>query len=419
MARRAWERRGLGAGGYLLLAALAGLSPMTNVFILPALPELARGLDTSLSAAQFALSAGLAGLAVGQLVVGPMSDRLGRRTPLTVGLFLYVGTTVLCAFATDITVLIVCRLLQGASGGAAWVIARAMVRDIYSARASARVFSQMAMITGLAPIIAPILGGQLLAVVDWRGLFAVLACIGVAVTVMALIFMRETLPRERRQQGGLRGQGQSMLALLRSPYFMAFFALSVVQSAMYFTFLIMSPFVFQGQFGLTVQAFGALYACAAVAIVLGNQINVFLLRRWTPMTLLCAQLLIAALGAVAFLVAIMLDAPLPVVLLMLLPVPLSAGATNANITALALAPYGHAAGTAAALLGACQFGGGALVPPLVSLLGVDGVAMGLTLLVTGVASFAIGAVMRVRLRAALTEAFASEDEEKSRPLRDD
>lgn len=404
MARRAWERPGLGVGGYFLLAALAGLSPLTSVFILPALPELVTDLHTTLSAAQFALSMGFTGLAAGLLIVGPLSDRLGRTAPLWVGLVLYILTTLLCAIAPGIGTLVLFRLAQGMAGGAVWVISRAVVRDIYPARASARVFSQMAMITGLAPVIAPVIAGQLLAFTDWRGLFVALASFGAVVMVLALVFMRETLPPERRHQGGAGSQLRSMAGLFREGYFLTFLLLGVVQSAMHFTFVIMSPFVFDSAFGLDAQGFALLYAGATLTMVLGNQINALLLRRWMPDTLLRIQLAIAVVGSAAFLVTILVDAPLPVVITALLLAPFSAGASNANITALALAPYGHAAGTAAALLGACQFGIGALVPPLVSLLGAGGAAMGAAMLVTATGALVIALFARSRLRETIARA---------------
>lgn len=394
--RRVGDGSGLGAGGVILLAALSGLSPLTSVFILPALPELAEDLGASLSGAQFALSVAFAGLAVGLLVVGPLSDRFGRRTPLLLGLVAYIATTVLCILATDITMLIVFRLVQGIAGGAVWVITRAVVRDAYAGRATARILSQMAMITGIAPVVAPFLSGQLLLFTNWRGLFISLAVFGVIVLGMTVFFMHETLPAERRLHSGLRGQFVVFGQFFRTPRFLAFASLGVVQSAMYFTFVIMSPFVFTEEFGMSAQQFGALFAVAALMMALGNQSNVLLLRRWAPDDALRLMLTLALAGSTAYLGVVLLHAPLPAVIAAVLLVPFAAGASNADITALTLEPYPHAAGSAAALLGACQFGIAALVPPLVSLWGASALVMSTTMLVTALGAWIIGMSRRPR-----------------------
>ncbi|MDR7083280.1 DHA1 family bicyclomycin/chloramphenicol resistance-like MFS transporter [Arthrobacter ginsengisoli] len=387
---------------------MTALSPLTNVFILPGLPEIAADLGTSLAAAQFALSVGFAGLAVGLLVAGPLSDAYGRRVLMTVGLLLYVATTLLCAFAPDITILIVGRFLQGATGGSVWVIARAIVRDVFHARATARAFSQLAMITGVAPVIAPVIAGQILLFTDWRGLLFTLAVLGGSVAVLAFAFMRETLPPERRHRAGAVGRVRMLTGLLSAPFFRTFLALGIVQSATYFTFLIMSPFVFYGDYGFNAQMFAVLFAGAALSMVIGNQLNVLLLRRWPPDTLLRLLLLMSSVGAAAFLGATLLAAPLPVVIGTMLLITLTTGASNSNITALGLAPYGHIAGSAAALLGACQFTVGALVPPLVSLIGVGGVTMGITMLISAMVAWLIAVATRSRLSPVFAEAMAAD-----------
>lgn len=387
---------GLGAGGFLVLASLSALSPLTSVFILPALPELAVDLTTSLAAAQWALSVGFAGLAVGLLVVGPLSDRFGRRAPLMVGLVCYIATTVLCAIAPDIQALVLFRLMQGIAGGAVWVVTRAVVRDAYAGQATARVYSQMAMITGLAPVIAPFLAGQLLLLMDWRGLFVVLAVVGAVVMIIALFFMRESLAPERRHSGGIRAQMVATGVLARSSHFLLFVTIAIVQSSMYFTFVIMSPFVFHADFDLDAQEFGIFFAVAALMMTLGNQANVLILRRWRAERVLQGLLLVALAGSLTFLTAVLADAPVVVVMVCILLVPFAAGASNANITALTMAPFPHVAGATAAVLGAAQFGVAALVPPLISLWGVSGLTMAITLVVTAAIAASLAMTSRVR-----------------------
>lgn len=400
--------RGLGRGGYALLAAMTALSPLTNVFILPGLPEIAAALDTTVAAAQFALSVSFAGLAVGLLIVGPLSDAYGRRIPVTTGLVVYVVTTVLCAFAPDISLLVLGRFLQGVAGGAVWVIARAIVRDVFHARASARAFSQLAMITGLAPVVAPLIAGQILLLTDWRGLIVALAIVGAAIATFTILFLRETLPRERRHRTGFIGQRRTMGALVRSPYFATFLGLAILQSTTHFTFVIMSPVVFHQDYGFTAQSFAVLYAGAAACMVVGNQTNALLVRRLSPVTLLRAQLWITVAGAVAFLAAILLRAPLPLVIAAMMLIPLASGATNSNITALGLAPYPHAAGAAAALLGASSSVIGAFVPPLVSLISVGAMTMAVTMVGASIVALILALSTHRRLRPVFAAAMSDD-----------
>lgn len=396
---------GLGAGGFLFLAALSALSPLTTVFILPALPEIAADLSTSMSAAQFALSVGFGGLAAGLLIFGPLSDRFGRKRPVFLGLVAYIAFTVLCALAPDVESLLLWRVLQGIAGGAVWVVTRAVIRDAYQGTATARVYSQMAMITGLAPVVAPFLAGQLLLFVDWRGLFFSLAAVGVLILGMALLFMRETLPVERRHSGGVKAQAMATAVLVQSPLFVALLSVAIVQATMYFSFVIMSPFVYAREYGFDAQQFGALFAVAALTMALGNQTNVLLLRRWDAETNLRTFLVIALVGALAFLVAVLMGAPVWVATACLLPVPFAAGASNSSITALTMNPFPQVAGAAAAVLGAAQFAVAAVVPPLLSTWGSGGAVMAITLVATAAGALAISMLPLARMgRTALETA---------------
>ena len=180
-----------------LLGALSMFAPLSTDMYLPALPSMAHDLSASAAAVALTLTASLVGLGAGQLVAGPLSDALGRRRPVLVGLLVYTASSALCALAPDVWTLSALRLVQGAAGAAGIVIARAVVRDLYSGVEAARFFARLMIVIGLAPILAPIIGGQLLHVTDWRGVFLVLAGIGAVLTVFSWRALAETLPPER------------------------------------------------------------------------------------------------------------------------------------------------------------------------------------------------------------------------------
>src|SRR5579863_9526495 len=193
-APRGASSRPLRLSWIVILGSLAGLPPLAIDLYLPAPPSLTHGLHASASTGQLTLTGFVAGLAAGQLVAGALSDAHGRRAPLLLGLVGYVAATALCAGAPDVWALVVLRVIAGATGGAGVVIGRAIVRDTCSGTAAARVFALMMLVTGSAPVIAPLIGGQLLRVTDWRGLFAALAALGVVQLLAVVVILHETLP---------------------------------------------------------------------------------------------------------------------------------------------------------------------------------------------------------------------------------
>ena len=199
----------------LALAGLTALGPLSIDFYLPSLPRIAEELHGTASGAQLTLTACLAGLAAGQLVMGPLSDRFGRRGPLVVGMAAYIVASLLCALAPSMPVLVVLRLLQGLAGAGGIVIARAVVRDLYEGNAAVRFFSLLMLVMGLAPILAPVIGGQLVGVVGWRGLFGVLAGAGVVILAAVLAWVPESWPPERRAAGGVAQSLRSIGRLTR------------------------------------------------------------------------------------------------------------------------------------------------------------------------------------------------------------
>jgi DHA1 family bicyclomycin/chloramphenicol resistance-like MFS transporter len=328
------------------------------------------------------MSATLVGLALGQLVVGPLSDRTGRRPPVLVGMALFVVVTALCAAAPDIETLLVLRFLQGLTGAAGLVLARAAVRDLYSGSAAARVFSRLMLVMGLAPVIGPVLGGQVLRFTGWRGLFVALALIGLLILVASWLLLEETHHPDNRHDGTIGEQVHEIGRLLRDRHFLGYASISALLGATLFTYISMSSFVLRDHYGVSPQAFSAVFATNAVGLVVGSQLNAAIVGRFGPARNLAVGLGICTAAAAGLLVTSAAGAPLGWVLVPLFVVVTSLGGMMANTVALALTPYGHVAGGASAVLGSSQFLVGALVPPVVFALSTAAWVMGATMVVT-------------------------------------
>ncbi len=384
-----------GPGLFVTIGALTAFGPLATDLYLPGLPDMAAALDTTPSLAQLTISVCLVGLALGQLVAGPLSDSMGRRRPLLVGVALFAVASFLCALAPSIWVLLALRLVQGLTGAAGIVIARAIVRDTYSGSEAARVFSQLMLVMGLAPIAAPLLGGQILNFTDWRGVFVALGVIGVGLFAAALLVVPETNPPEFRHVGGLGSQVRQMARLVLDRQFLVYLLIAGLQGATLFTYISLSSFVLRSDYGISPQTYSFIFATNAVGMVVGAQVNATLVRRHGPLRLLRCQLVLAVVGALVLTVDSVMTRSLVGVLIPLFLVMASFGGLAGNVTALALTPYGHAAGAASALLGNAQFLFGAVVPPVVSLVGTQSGVMGATMLTTsGVALLLAAATVR-------------------------
>lgn len=358
-----------GARGVLLLGALSMFAPLSTDFYLPALPSTTHDLGASASAVQLTLTASLLGLGAGQLLAGPLSDALGRRRPLLVGLALYTMTSVLCAVSPDVWVLVVLRLFQGAAGAAGIVIARAIVRDLHGGNEAARLFARLIIVTGLAPILAPVLGGQLLHVTDWRGLFVMLGGIGAALWLATWGLLHETLPPAARHEGGLTATVRVFRRLATDDAFMGYTLCFGLFFGAVFAYISSSPFIFQEIFGLSPQLFGALFAANAAAMVTTSQFGRRLLTRIGAGTLLAVGLGTGLAAGLAVLVVTLCHAgPIPV-FACLFVLMASYGLVAPNAAALALEDHPDVAGSASAMMGLSQFGIGAGVAPLVGVAG--------------------------------------------------
>lgn len=362
----------------LVLGSLIAVGPLTIDMYLPALPAIVADFHTTSAAVQLTLAGTLAGLAIGQLLIGPLSDAVGRRAPLIAGIALHVVASVLCVIAPNIAVLGGLRVVQGLGVAAASVVAMAVVRDLFSGAAFARLLSRLLLVMGAAPILAPTLGGWLLRWTDWRGVFVALVAFGVLLVVVAALGLRETLPADRRQRGGVVATVIVYGTLLRDRTFAGLVLVAGLAMAALFAYVAGSSFVLQEQYGLDEQQFGLAFGAGAVGLIAATQFNVRLLRRHSPQRILIAALSVgtgAGLALLAFAATGL--GGLPSLLVSLWVVLAAAGLAIPNAPALALSRHGEAAGTASALLGAVQFGVGALAAPLVGVLGSGAVAMAL------------------------------------------
>ncbi len=364
---------------------------------LPALPTIAAEFGTTTAAVQQTLSAFFVGLALGQLFYGPISDRLGRRAPLLFGCAMYTVVSIGCAFAPSVAGLLGLRFLQALGSSAGMVIGRSVVRDRFDERESARMYSLLVLVMGIAPITAPLIGGQLLVAFGWRSVFFVLAAFGLLCFTMVWFGLEESLPGERRTREGLGHALRSYAGLLTDGRYMGFALAGGLASAAMFAYISGSPFVFIELNGVPPEQFGFLFGINAFGLIATSQLNRRLLESYSSLSLLTAALSVTA-SAALLLVGVTAAGigGFPLMLVLLFITIASTGMVGPNAMALAMAPYGRKAGSASALLGATQFMAGALAGALVGLF-----ANGTALPMTGVIALCgVGAWLVLRLAVA-------------------
>jgi len=360
----------------VVLGVMVALGPLTIDMYLPALPSLADELGVTSSVAQLTLTGTLAGLALGQLVVGPLSDSLGRRRPLMAGIVLHMLASLVCLFAPNIAVLGIARGLQGMGAAAAMVVAVAVVGDLFTESVAATVMSRLMLVLGVAPVIAPSLGAAVLLKASWHWVFAALVVIAGALLLVALFALPETLPVEHRRPLRVRSIGATYLELLRDARFVVLVLVGALGMSGLFAYIAGASFVLQGRYGLDQQMFALVFGAGAIALIGATQFNVVLLRRFAPQTIALSALAAASVFGVVF-VALSLThvGGLAGFVVPVWAVLAAMGLGLPNAPAVALSRHPDAAGTAAALLGAAQFSIGAAIAPLVGVLGNDEFAL--------------------------------------------
>ena len=367
----------------IILGALSAFGPLSIDMYLPSLPILTTDLHTSTSLAQFSLTACLLGLSVGQLVAGSQSDIRGRRIPLLIGLVCFTVSSLLCALSPSIWILLLLRFIQGFAGSAGIAISRAIVRDLYSGSEMIKFFSLLMLINGVGPIFAPIIGGQLLQFTSWRGVFLVLCLVGIIMLLTVYFSLSETLPLQRRSQGGLTNTLATFRALLCDRVFMGYALPQGLVMAAMFAYISGSPFVIQNIFGASPQMFSIFFAINGLGIIIASQITGRLASRIHGKKLFLGGLVLAATGGILLLTMILIGAGLILILLPLFVLVSSVGIVSTAGSSLAMENYGHSAGSASALLGLFSFVIGALVAPLVGLGGGNtALPMGLVIAVS-------------------------------------
>ncbi len=374
----------------LVLGGLTAFGPLSIDMYLPALPRMAADLHATDSTVQLTLSAFIIGLALGQLVLGPLSDALGRRRPLLAGLALYVVGSVLCAVSPDAWLLVAARFVQSLGAAAGIVIARATVRDLFEGTAMTKFFSTLMLVSGLAPILAPLIGGQLLNWTSWRGVFVVLTAFGALLLAVVVFFLPEPSAARSPLRLGpvLRTYGR--LALDRS--FAGYALASGLLFASMFAYISGSSFALQGVYGLSPQAYSVVFGANGVGIVLAGQLNGRLVGRIRERALLRSGLLLGVTGGALVLASVLFRAPLALLLVSLFLLVSSIGLVMPNASSLALASHARSAGAASALLGVLQFVVGAVATPLVGL-GGPGSAVPMAATMAGFAVLALVAYL--------------------------
>ncbi|HTI74338.1 MAG TPA: multidrug effflux MFS transporter [Mycobacterium sp.] len=385
-----------------VLGALVALGPLTIDMYLPALPKIADDLSVSSSVAQLTLTGTLAGLALGQLIVGPLSDSLGRRRPMMAGIVLHMLASLLCLFAPNIAVLGVARGLQGVGAAAAMVVAIAVVGDLYAESVAATVMSRLMLVLGVAPVVAPSLGAAVLLAASWHWVFAVLVVLAGGLLVLAAVALPETLTPAHRRPLKVRSIAATYVELMRDARFVILVLVAALGMSGLFAYIAGASFVLQGHYGLDQQAFALVFGAGAVALIAATQFNVVLLRRFAPQTIVVWALAAAVVAGVVFVgLAYGHTGGIAGFVVPVWAILGAMGLVIPNAPAVALSRHPDAAGTAAALLGAAQFGLGAAVAPLVGVLGNNEIALALVM-TTGMV-IALLALLAVGLPASETK----------------
>ena len=387
----------------IVLGALTALGPFTIDLYLPAFPALQKDLGVSPGIIQLTLTATTLGFGVGQLLVGPWSDRVGRRIPLIVASSVHVLASLGAVLSPDIIWLGFFRVLQGMGAAAGGVVAMALVRDLFGGVPLVRMLSRLALVSGLAPILAPVIGSQLLRFVDWRGIFVFLTAYGVIVVLAAVFLIVETLKPARRADSGHSSARERYAAIFSDRIFVGVSIIGAMTFSGLFAYLSSSSFLFQEVYGLNAQEFGLLFAINSLGVVTGVQVSSRLARRVGPQWILACSTAVLLLSSLTIVLLDSLHAGLLGILIPLWFFIAACGFSFPLVQVLGLVNHAGEAATAASVLGAVNFGLAGLISPIVGLFGIhNAVPMGTVMAATAAVSvIALWFVVRPRTVPAL------------------
>nr|WP_017798779.1 MULTISPECIES: Bcr/CflA family efflux MFS transporter [unclassified Oceanobacillus] len=373
----------------LLLGLLAFLGPLNIDMYLPSFPGISADFGVSATLVQFSLTACLIGLAVGQLVVGPISDAQGRKKPLLISTFLFALSSLLCAFAPNITTLIIARFLQGLTASAGVVLSRAVVRDVFTGKQLTKFFALLMVINAIAPMIAPMIGGGILAIpsTNWQSIFYFLAMIGIFIVLIVAIKLKETLPLEKRIPSSIGSSVKTMGSLLKDRSFIGYALVVGFVHGGSFAYVSGTPFVYQEIYGVSPQVFSVLFGINGLAIITGS----FIIGRFSDIIsekkLLQTAVTIALTATSLLLLMTIIKGPLASLVILIFIYMITMGMTITSTFTLGMAKQGHRAGSASAVLGMLPMLLGALFSPLAGINEASAVPMGTILFTTSLIGF--------------------------------
>lgn len=366
----------------IFLGMLAAIAPLSTDMYLPALPEMMEDFDVAPSMIQLTLTASMAGMALGQIVAGPVSDEQGRRKPLMIGMLVFAVSSAACVFVKSIYIFLVFRFIQGCSGGAGIVIARAIARDVCKGPVLTRFFSMLMLVNGLAPILAPVIGGQILRFSTWEGVFVLLTVIGVVLTICAII-MTETLSARRRVEGGVFASLKGFKGLFSQKYFMGHCVMQCFGFAAFFAYISGSSFVFQNIYHVSPQVFSLIFGINGIGLMISGALTGRLAGRVEDWKILRTALYVAVIGSVLLLAGFIIHMPLPAVIVVLFFTVSTLSCMATSSFSLAMQAQGRNAGSASALIGFFSMISGAVMAPVVGIAGsYTAIPMGIVMVVS-------------------------------------
>ena len=370
----------------VFLGMLTAITPLATDLYLPALPIMPGELNTTASNIQMTIGIMTFGVAIGQLFGGPISDTMGRKLPLIIGNLLCVISGIICAYAPSIEILLLGRFLQGLTGSVGIVISKAIARDFASGQELTKLFALLMMVNGLAPVLAPLVGGQLLLFTTWRVIFVILALFSTILLVGSFLF-RESLPKEKRITGGIGTAAKNYIKLIKDKPFLGQTLIQLFAFDAFFSYISGSSFVYQNIFQLSAQKFSYLFGINSCGIILASAISGRISNVITSKQLLTFSLWQLTIGSLLFLVAMLLEWPLIPVTIILFFTVCTVSLFGSASFSMAMTSYGKMAGSASAILGFASMFAAGIVSPLVGIGGDHtGIPMGITMLVCAVLS---------------------------------